>query len=47
MNVSIKTVEVHRARVMRKMQADSLAQLVHQSILMQVNARQCHFELPE
>jgi len=47
MNVSIKTLEVHRARVMRKMHADSLAQLVRQSIMMEVDGRRRHFEPAE
>jgi len=33
LGISIKTVEVHRARVMDKMQADSLADLVRKAIL--------------
>ncbi|EIC21700.1 response regulator FixJ [Thiorhodovibrio frisius] len=33
LSVSIKTVEVHRARVMDKMQADSLADLVRMAIM--------------
>ncbi|VAX14162.1 Tetrathionate reductase two-component response regulator [hydrothermal vent metagenome] len=32
LNISIKTVEVHRSRVMEKMQADSLAALVRMSL---------------
>lgn len=32
LNISIKTVEVHRSRVMEKMQADSLAELVRMSL---------------
>jgi RNA polymerase sigma factor (sigma-70 family) len=40
LGVSIKTVEVHRSRVMRKMEAPSLANLVEQSMVAGVARRQ-------
>ncbi len=44
-DVSIKTVEVHRARVMRKMQAGSLAHLVRQAVAMELDSRHCTLTL--
>ena len=35
LGISIKTVELHRARVMEKMEAPSLADLVRQILLLQ------------
>lgn len=37
LNISIKTVEVHRARVMEKMDANSLAELVQQVMMCNAN----------
>lgn len=37
LNLSCKTIEVHRANVMRKMKADSLAELVEQVVSMRVH----------
>ena len=37
LSISIKTVEVHRARVMEKMEADSLAELVRMTTLAGIN----------
>lgn len=38
LNISIKTVEIHRAQVMEKMQAQSLAQLVRMAIVADVGS---------
>ena len=36
LGISEKTVKVHRARVMEKMEADSLAELVQQAMLVDI-----------